>query len=46
MLKEIGRIAFRGMNSNDEEVMKSCLEKIWIMSVENVSESEASKKNE
>lgn len=44
MLKEIARIAFHGMNSNDEEVMKACLEKIWIMSVENVSESEASKK--
>lgn len=44
MLKEIARIALHGMNSNDEEVMKACLEKIWIMSIENVSESEASKK--
>ncbi|MBE9895280.1 hypothetical protein G8C15_08030 [Enterococcus casseliflavus] len=43
MLKEIARIALHGMNSNDEEVMKTCLEKIWIMSIENVSESEASK---
>lgn len=44
MLKEIARIALHGMNSNDEEVMKACLEKIWIMSIENVSESAASKK--
>ncbi|MCO5478574.1 hypothetical protein IGJ28_000298 [Enterococcus sp. AZ091] len=44
MLKEIARIALHGMNSNDEEVMKACLEKILIMSIENVSESEASKK--
>lgn len=44
MLKEIARIALHGMNSNDEEVMKACLEKIWIMSIENVAESEASKK--
>lgn len=42
MLKEIARIALHGMNSNDEEVMKACLEKIWIMSIDNVSESEAS----
>ncbi|MDO0920126.1 MULTISPECIES: hypothetical protein [unclassified Enterococcus] len=44
MLKETARIALHGMNSNDEEVMKACLEKIWIMCIENVSESEASKK--
>lgn len=44
MLIEIARIALHGMNSNDEEVMKACLEKIWIMSIENVSESEACKK--
>lgn len=44
MLKEIARIALHGMNSNKEEVMKACLEKIWIMSIDNVSESEASKK--
>lgn len=44
MLREIARIALHGMNSNVEEVMKACLEKIWIMSIENVSESEASKK--
>ncbi len=44
MIKEIARIALHGMNSNDEEVMKACLEKIWIMSIDNVSESEASKK--
>jgi hypothetical protein len=44
MLKEIARIALHGMNSSDEEVMKACLEKIWIMSIENVSESEASNK--
>lgn len=42
MLKGIARIALHGMNSNDEEVMKACLEKIWIMSIDNVSESEAS----
>lgn len=44
MLKEIARIALHGMNSSDEEVMKAYLEKIWIMSIENVSESEASNK--
>ncbi len=44
MLREIARIALNGMNSNNEEVMKACLEKIWIISVENVSELEASKK--
>lgn len=43
MLKEIARIALHGMNSNDEEVMKACLEKISIMCIENVPEAKASK---
>ncbi|MFN6650983.1 hypothetical protein ACK4CI_10905 [Enterococcus gallinarum] len=37
MLTEIAQIAFHGKNSNNEEVMKTCLEKIWIMATENVS---------
>lgn len=43
MLKEIARIALHGMNSNDEEVMKVCLEKISIMCIENVPEAKSSK---
>lgn len=43
MTREIARIAFHGMNSNEEEVMKACLEKIWIMTTEKVSETEAEK---
>lgn len=41
MLTEIAQIAFHGKNSNNEEVMKICLEKIWIMATENVSGSRA-----
>lgn len=42
MNNEIARVAFRGMCSDDPEVMQICLDKIWHMATKGISEAEAS----
>lgn len=43
MSNEISRVAFRGMCTDDPEVMQICLEKIWHMATKGLNEAEASR---
>ncbi|WP_281738494.1 hypothetical protein [Enterococcus dispar] len=43
MRNEIAKIAFHGINADEPEVMKICLEKIFTMITNNVSEEKAAK---
>lgn len=42
MSNEISRVAFRGMCTDDPEVMQICLAKIWHMATKGIGEEEAS----
>ncbi|MDT2490774.1 hypothetical protein P7D72_01765 [Enterococcus avium] len=43
-MNQIAKVAFHGMHSGDLEVTKACLEKIFIMATDGVSEEIAAKK--
>lgn len=43
-MNEIAKVAFHGMNSEDIEVKKACLEKIYIMVTEGLSEEASAQK--